>query len=239
MTRAAMLAALALGAAAVIVPQAVAAPAPQGARKPATRIDWSAQVRPTPEGGFVMGNPFAPVKLVEYGSLTCGHCADFAHQAMTPLMQNYVQSGVVSFEYRNFILNGVDVAASLVARCGGAATFFPVADKLYATQDKWMDRVSALTDAQKATLNALPEAERLGHLAETVGITALAAQHGITPAQSKRCLNDQAAFDELGRMSEAASALGVQGTPTFFLNGRNIGPHDWSSLEPILREATG
>jgi protein-disulfide isomerase len=239
MTRPAILLALALGAATVLAPAASAAPASQSAGKPAARVDWSAQVRPTPEGGFVMGNPFAPVKLVEYGSLTCGHCAHFAHQAMAPLMQNYVRNGVVSFEYRNFILNGLDVAASLVARCGGAATFFPMADKLYANQETWMGRVSALTDAQKAKLNALPEAERLAHIAETVGLTALAAEHGIAPAQAKRCLSDQAALEELSRMAEAASNIGVQGTPTFFLNGTNIGPHDWSTLEPILREAAG
>lgn len=233
MSRAALAAALAALAAAA--PAADAAPA----RRAVAQVDWARTVVATPEGGFRMGNPAAKVKLVEYGSLTCGHCAAFARAGMASLVGDYVKSGKVSYEYRNFILNGLDVAASLVARCGGPGRFFPVADKLYATQPQWMGRLSALTAAQKAQLNALPEGQRLGRLAEVVGLTGLAAQHGIAPAQSKRCLADPAALDRLGKMAEAAGAQGVQGTPTFFLNGANIGTHDWATLEPILRESAG
>ena len=203
------------------------------------QADWARTVVATPEGGFRMGNPAAKVKLVEYGSLTCGHCAAFAREGMSSLVGRYVKSGKVSYEYRNFVLNGLDVAATLVARCGGPARFFPVADKFYATQPQWMGRVSALTAAQKAQLSALPDNQRLARLAEMVGLTGLAAQHGIGPAQSKRCLADPAALDGLGKMAEAASAKGVAGTPTFFLNGANIGTHSWATLEPILRESAG
>ena len=98
-----------------------------------------------------MGNPAAKVKLVEYGSLTCGHCATFAKAGMAPLVGTYVRSGKVSYEYRNFVLNGLDVAATLVARCGGPGRFFPVADTLYATQDQWMGRVSDLTDGPEGS----------------------------------------------------------------------------------------
>jgi protein-disulfide isomerase len=213
----------------------VAAPTGQAV----AQADWTRTVVATPEGGFRMGNPNAKVKLVEYGSLTCGHCAAFAREGMRSLVGTYVKSGKVSYEYRNFILNGLDVAASLVARCGGPARFFPVADKFYATQPQWMGRLSAMTAAQKAQLNALPEGQRLGRLAENVGLTGLAAQHGIAPAAAKRCLADQAALDRLGKMAEAADAQGVQGTPTFFLNGANIGTHTWATLEPILRESAG
>jgi protein-disulfide isomerase len=223
-------------ASAAAVPAAAAAPA--GKAAPA-RVDWARTVVATPEGGFRMGNPAAKVKLVEYGSLTCGHCAAFAKAGMQSLVGNYVRTGKVSYEYRNFILNGLDVAATLVARCGGAGRFFPVADALYATQDQWKDRVKNLTDAQKQALNALPENQRLGRLAELAGIPRIVARHGIAPASAKRCLEDRVAFDGLGKMNEAAGALGVEGTPTFFLNGANIGPHSWESLEPALREAAG
>jgi protein-disulfide isomerase len=227
--------AVALAGLAAVAPAAAFAPP---ARTPAGQ-DWARTVVATPEGGFRMGNPNAKVKLVEYGSLTCGHCAAFARQGMATLVGTYVKSGKVSYEYRNFILNGLDVAASLVARCGGPARFFPVADKLYATQPQWMGRLSAMTAAQKAQLNAVPESQRLGRLAETVGLTGLAAQHGIAPAAAKRCLADRSALDRLGKMAEAAGAQGVQGTPTFFLNGANIGTHSWATLEPILRESAG
>jgi protein-disulfide isomerase len=222
---------------------AAAAAAPAGSapvRKAApAAADWARNVVATPEGGFRMGNPAAKVKLVEYGSLTCGHCATFAKEGMASLVGNYVRTGKVSYEYRNLFLNGLDVAATLVARCGGPGRFFPVADKLYATQGQWMDRVRNLTDAQKQALNALPENQRMGRLAELAGIPPIAAQHGIAPAAAKGCLADRVAFDRLGQMNEAAAAQGVQGTPTFFLNGGNIGVHNWATLEPILREAAG
>jgi protein-disulfide isomerase len=220
---------------------AVAAPAGSApARRAApAAADWARTVVATPEGGFRMGNPAAKVKLVEYGSLTCGHCANFAKAGMGSLVGTYVRSGKVSYEYRSFILNGLDVAATLVARCGGPGRFFPVADKLFATQGQWMGRVTDLTEAQKAQLNALPENQRLGRMAEFAGIPRIAAQHGIAPGQARRCLSDQAALDRLAGMAEAAQAQGIPGTPTFFLNGSNIGTHSWATLEPILREAAG
>jgi protein-disulfide isomerase len=224
----------------ILASLAAAGPAAaQPRRAAAPAADWSRTVVATPEGGFRMGNPAAGVRLVEYGSLTCGHCAAFAREGMVPLVGSYVKSGKVSYEYRNLILNGLDVAASLVARCGGPARFFPVADTFYATQPQWMGGLSAMTAAQKAQLNALPEGQRLGRLAEIVGLTGIAARHGIAPVQAKRCLADPAALDRLGKMAEAAGAQGVQGTPTFFLNGANIGTHSWATLEPILRESAG
>jgi protein-disulfide isomerase len=222
--------------AAAALPAAAAAPA--GKAAPA-RVDWARNVVATPEGGFRMGNPAARVKLVEYGSLTCGHCANFARSGMASLVGTYVRSGKVSYEYRNFILNGLDVAATLVARCGGPGRFFPVADKLYATQGQWMGRITDLTGAQKAQLKALPENQRLGRMAEFAGIPQIAAQYGIATAQARRCLSDQAALGRLSKMAEAAHAQGVEGTPTFFFNGANIGTHTWATLEPILREGAG
>ena len=215
-----------------------AAAALEGKAAPA-KVDWAQTVVATPEGGFRMGNPAAKVKLIEYGSLTCSHCATFAKEGMAPLVNTYVRSGKVSYEYRNMVLNGLDVAATLVARCGGPGPFFKVADKLYATQEQWKDRVRKLTDAQKQALNALPENQRLGRLAELAGIPELVAPHGIAAAQAKSCLEDRAAFDGLGKFNEAALAQGVEGTPTFFLNGAKIGSHTWATLEPLLREAAG
>jgi protein-disulfide isomerase len=226
--------ALALAGIAATAPHADAAPV-----RRAARADWARNVVATPEGGFRMGNPGAKVKLVEYGSLTCVHCAAFSREGVAPLVARYVRTGKVSYEYRNFLLNGLDVAATLVARCGGPARFFPVSEKLYATRDQWMGRLARLSQAQKDQLNALPEGQRLGRLADIIGLTGLAAQHGISPVQARRCLADHVALERLGKMTEAAGAQGVDGTPTFFLNGANIGSHNWATLEPILRESAG
>ena len=186
-----------------------------------------------------MGNPAARVKLVEYGSLTCGHCAQFAQAGMAPLVANHVRTGKVSYEYRNFILNGSDIMASLLARCATPSNFFRFVDRLYATQPAWMGRVNALPQAEKDRLKALPENQRLAALAQVTGLTAVAARFGVPPARAKACLTDQAGLDRLDRIAQAAAGQGVQGTPTFFINGANVGTQTWATLEPMLRESGG
>ena len=107
--------------------------------------NWSTVVAATPEGGFRMGNPAAAIKLVEYASLTCSHCATFAREGTPSLVAKYVKTGKVSYEYRSYILNGIDVAAVLATRCSGAKGFFPMAEALYANQPQWLGKVSILT----------------------------------------------------------------------------------------------
>jgi len=178
------------------------------------------------------------VRLVEYGSLTCPHCRHFAETATGPL-KAYVKSGRLSFEYRNYILNGVDVAATLVARCGGASRFFPVVDRLYATQTNWISRISALSDAEREAIKAMSDADRLKRLAQAGGIVQLAAANGITPDQSSKCLADPSGLERLVGFVEGGRALGVRGTPTFFVNGVKVEADDWTSLEPALKQAGG
>ena len=67
---------------------------------------WSAA---TPAGGFVMGNPNAKVKLIEYGSLTCPHCREFDEKGVQPLIANYVKTGQVSWEFRNYVRDAFDL----------------------------------------------------------------------------------------------------------------------------------
>ena len=202
--------------------------------KRAVQRDWSRTVVATPEGGFRMGNPAAKIRLVEYGSLTCNHCQEFAVTGYKPLVFKYVRTGKVSYEFRNMVLNGFDVAASLVARCSAGRAFFPIADQLYVTQPQWLGKVSALTAAQKAELGALGEGARLTRMAQMTGAVAIAARHGITPAQSRRCLTDPRALDVLGKMAEQAHALGIHSTPTFVVNGAKVHAHNWAELEPLL-----
>ena len=229
-----LLRAAALAGAALALP---AATAPAAAAAPAAR-DWSRTVVATPEGGFRMGNPGAKVKLDENGSLTCPHCAEFSASAKAPLLAA-VRSGKVSFEFRNFVLNGIDVTATLLARCAGPAGFFGLTERFYATQADWVGKVSGMPQAQKDQLKALPEGQRLGRIADIGGMTQLAAQGGVPAAKGKACLADAKALEALGRMAEAADALGVQGTPTFFINGSMVHAHEWAELAPLIRQAGG
>jgi protein-disulfide isomerase len=207
-------------------------------KRPVAAKDWTRLVTATPEGGFRMGNPNAKVKLVEYGSLTCPHCRHFAQTSATPLAAA-VRGGKVSYEFRNMILNGVDMAATLVARCGGARSFFPTMADLYDTQPVWLGRASKMSDAQKQELDGLSDGQRLVRVAQVAGIVQIGAKHGITRAAANRCLADPAALNRLGKMYEAARERGVKGTPTFFINGEAARADDWSAIEPLLKKAGG
>ncbi|MEO5774364.1 MAG: thioredoxin domain-containing protein [Sphingomicrobium sp.] len=227
-------------AAAAMLPLIGADAAPKKrAGKPAAVVrDWTRLVVATPEGGFRMGNPNAKVKLVEYGSLTCPHCRHFATTSAAPLAAS-VRSGKVSYEFRNMVLNGIDMAATLVARCGGTRSFFPTVSDLYGTQPVWVGRAGRMTDAEKQELNGLSDAQRLARIARIAGIVQIGARHGIAPAAASRCLSDPSALNRLGKMYEAAMARGVDSTPTFFINGEIARVDDWAAIEPLLKKAGG
>ena len=210
--------------------------APHVVRKPAKPTDWTRTVVATDDGGFRMGNPKAKIEIVEYGSLTCPHCRHFAETAMKPLLSEYVRTGKATYEYRSLVLNGIDIAATLVARCGGPSHFFPVAEELYATQRTW---VSKVTGEESDKLNALPPEEQMLGVAKVTGLIPIAAKHGIPAAKTEICLKDAAAADELEQAAQAAGEKGVQGTPTFFVNGKRVAAGDWATLEPFLREVGG
>jgi protein-disulfide isomerase len=226
-------------AAAAALAGASALPAAQaGKTAPAAARDWSRTVTMTPEGGYRMGNPNAPVKLVEYGSLTCPHCADFSTGAKGKL-EAHVRSGKVSFEFRNFVLNGVDAAAALLSRCAGPSGFFRLTESFYATQPQWLGKMSGLTQAQKDAIGAAPEAQRLKRAADAAGLTPLAVKWGLPLARANACLADRAALERLAKMYEAGAQAGVNHTPSFFINGQEVHAHDWAELQPLIRKAGG
>ncbi|MBX3561205.1 MAG: thioredoxin domain-containing protein [Sphingomonas sp.] len=200
--------------------------------------DWSRVIVMTPEGGFRMGNPQAPVKLVEYFSLTCSHCADFAATGAPRLIDAYVRSGRVSFEYRNFVLNGLDLAAAFVSRCAAPENYFALNHAILASQQQWMGRITAMPAEQRRAMEGLAPLETMRRVVEIAGLDDIAARHGVDAARARACLADQAGLERIVEMQRAGSSFGVQGTPSFAINGRLAGSvHDWASLEPLLRTA--
>lgn len=215
-----------------------AAQAEPGATSAVAR-DWARVFSVTPEGGFRMGSPKAKFAIVEYGSLTCPHCRHFAESAMKPLVSQYVRSGKASYEFRSFVLNGIDLAATLLARCNGPAHFFPTAEQLYATQPVWIDKITKLPKEEQDKLNALPDNELLFAIAKAGRLLPIAAAHGIPRAKAENCLKDVGAAQTLTKMAQSATDLGVKGTPTFFVNGKQVEAYDWATLEPFLKESGG
>ncbi len=227
-------AAAVVGASAVADAQArKAAPA----ARPAVR-DWTQVVSITPEGGFRMGNPNARVKLVEYGSLTCPTCANFSTAAKEPLA-SHVRTGKLSFEFRNYVLNSLDLTAALLARCGGPSRFFPLTERFYATQSQWVGKVTGLSEAQRQEIQKLPSNQQIARVAQYSGLTGMAAAAGVTPQRARACLTDQAGIDRLVQMRQAGDAAGVHGTPSFLINGAAVDAHDWAKLLPAIRKAGG
>lgn len=198
--------------------------------------DWTKIVAKTPEGGFRVGNPDAALKLVEYGSLTCDHCAHFAEEAMPKLLGEYVKSGRVNFEFRNFIRDPADLTATLLSRCAGPDDFFALTHRYLASQQQWFGKLQAMSEADREAINALPPTERLARFAAMAGLDAAAANGGVSAAQAKQCLANQASIGQLVEMGKTAvEKHQVKGTPSFMINGKTLeNVHNWAALEPLL-----
>ena len=199
--------------------------------------DWSKTVVATPEGGFQMGNPDAAVKLIEYGSMTCPHCAEFEEEGMPALVENYVKKGLVSFEFRNFVRDRVDLAASLLARCGGKDRFFPLTKAIFADQKTWFQRVIDNPQAEQAA-SSLPPSQIFVELAKVAGLQEWAAQRGLPSAQANACLANENEQNRLVQLqTDAVATYNVPGTPAFVINGKLVEGSNWQLLEPKIREA--
>jgi len=203
--------------------------------------DWTQTVSQTPEGGMLMGNPDAKVKVIEYASMTCPHCAEFAAEGEPQLVDKYVKTGQVSYEFRNFVRDPLDLTMSLVGRCGGAnPAFFKLTSQMFADQRAIFERVQAIPAAQQQALQTLPAGQQFQKMAEFAGLPAWAAQRGLPSAKSTACLADQGTVDRLVQMtSDGTSQYNLQGTPSFIVNGELVQGSTWALVEPAIREELG
>jgi protein-disulfide isomerase len=200
--------------------------------------DWTQVTSQTPEGGFLMGNPDAPVKLIEFASMTCPHCKAFSEAASARLRDVYVRSGQVSFEFRNFVLNPLDAAASLVTRCQGPSAFFRLTEQVFAEQETWSHNLS---DEEQAQIAQSPEPEQVGGWIRAAELDTFFRQRGVTEARLNQCLANRQELQRLATMqSQAAQQYQIPGTPAFVINGRLVPDvTTWQELEPVLRERIG
>ena len=203
--------------------------------------DWTEIVSETPEGGFRMGNPEAPVKLVEYGSLSCGHCAQFAEEASASLRQNYVSTGRVSWEFRPVLLLPPDPGVTQLLTCQGASPFFQLSDQLYADHGNWMAALqrAAAAPGVEAQLQSMNPQQRAAMIVRMSGLDEFFRGRGVPQSKIDSCLADKQALDDLlARTERAFKEEGVQGTPTFLINGSKVpDAASWAALEPALRSA--
>ena len=201
--------------------------------------DWTSVVSTTAEGGYLMGNPNAAVKIVEFGSMTCPHCAEFEEQGGKSLVDNYVKKGLVSWEFRNFVHDPFDMTATLLARCGGEASFFGLTRNLFADQRDWVGNILAADPAKVQALQSMPPAQQFSTIADLGGLKQYASMRGVPRAKGEQCLGNEQEINKLVQMnSDAVTTYSIPGTPTFLINGEVVDKTaTWELLEPKLKEA--
>ena len=158
-------------------------------------------MKPGPLPELSLGSADAPITVVEYASMTCGHCAHFHNTVFPLLKEKYIDTGKVHFIMREFPLDNLAVAASMLARCAGGEKTFPLISALFAKQEEW------------AFVHGDPRPELLK----------LAKQAGFTKESFDKCLTDQKLLEKIEAVrARAAKVFGVKATPTFFINGKKL-----------------
>jgi len=167
---------------------------------------------------LAMGNSDSKVTVVEYASMTCGHCANFHNNVFPELKKKYIDTGKIRFIMREFPLDNLAAAGSMLARCAGGDKTYPVIEMLFEKQADWVVRQ-----------NPVPK------------LFALAKQAGFTQESFDKCLTDDKLLSQIeAERKRASEVFGVSSTPTFFINGKRlegaptVAEFD-KALEPLLK----
>ena len=182
-----------VGAAATLLPLSSPALADDAAPSPADLADAG------PNGDVMLGSDKAPVTIIEYASMTCPHCAHFSETTFPELKKRYIDTGKVRYTLRTFPLDQLAAAGFMVALCGGKDKYMAIVETLFAKQEDWIvkDPVPPLKE--------------------------IAKQYGITEDQFDKCLANQKLLDDIQAVRDhAVQKLGVNSTPTFFVNGKKL-----------------
>jgi protein-disulfide isomerase len=157
-------------------------------------------MQPGPLEEMVLGDPNAPITIIEYASMTCPHCAHFERTTYPELKKRYIDTGKVRYVMREFPLDALAAAGFMLARCAGPDKYETVVETLFAKQADW-------AMVQKP----IPP------------LMAIAKQFGFTEESFNTCLANQQVLDDIQAVRDhAVNKLGVNSTPTFFINGKRF-----------------
>jgi protein-disulfide isomerase len=164
---------------------------------------------------YGIGNLDAPVKIVEYLSFTCPHCEHFHAEVYPKLKADYIDTGNVRLEYHEVYFDRYGLWAAMMARCGGEMRYYGITDILFDTQKDW-----AASDDPTAVVESLKK----------IGRTA-----GMDDATLDACMKDSAMADALVQHFETNfKADGVEGTPTFFINGTKYSNMTYEDMKALI-----
>ena len=188
-----------------------------GAGGPKKDPDVAQLMAPGPLEDIVMGKPDAPVTIVEYASMTCPHCAQFHTAVLPQLKAKYIDNGQVKLILREFPLDGLAVAAFMLARCAGPDRYYPMVGALFETQGTW----------------AVPGTQGKDKL------LLIARQAGFSKEKFDQCLADKDLFNKIVAVRQQANEkFQVDSTPSFFVNGKRMkGDHQLKDFDAALAEA--
>lgn len=207
-----------------LVAVAALLPAPLGSSAFAQRRTGPSEVpvdelmKPGDLPDLVIGNPDAKVTIVEYASMTCGHCANFHNRVFPELKTKYIDTGKVRLILREFPLDNLAAAASMLARCAGGEKTIALIDVFFHKQDEWAVRN-----------NPVPK------------LFEIARQAGFTQESFDKCLTDDKLLAQIEAVrARANEKFGVNSTPTFFIQGKRLEGGSVLSdfdraLEPLLK----
>ena len=202
---------------------------------------WVDTITKTKDGGYLQGNPNAPIKLVEYGSRNCPYCGLFGRTAPEPLRKNYISTGKVSWEFRDFLIHGApDFALALLNQCVPDEAFFPVLDQMFANQPVFEERTMALQKNNPQIfqqMQTMTPGQAAALMADALGMVDFIKQRGVAEPRARQCLADQKLIEGIAKVNADASNQGVNSTPTFFINGEKANAGSWEQLEPLLQAA--
>jgi protein-disulfide isomerase len=166
-----------------------------GAASPAFAVDTAELYKPPSLGDMALGaDEGAKVTIIEYASATCPHCAAFHKEAWPKLKAEYIDTKKIRFIFREFPLNDAALAAFMVARAAPKESYFPLIDIFFDTLETWAQNPAE-------------------------GLLNIAKQAGFTQEKFNQVLKDQALAKGIMEIRDGGVKFGVQGTPTFFVNG--------------------
>ena len=165
---------------------------------------------------MTLGNPDAPVKIVEYASFTCPHCATFHLDVLPNIKKKYLDKGLVQLEYREVYFDGPGLWAGLLARCKGNEKYFPMIDLIFKNQEDWargnIDNIKA-------------------------GLLSMGRQAGLTDEESLACMQDDNLAEELVvSFQENAKRDNISSTPSFLINGQLVKNLPFLEFEEIIEK---
>ena len=196
---------------------------------------WNGAVVLGADGSHVVGNPQAKVKLAEYISYTCPHCAKFTIEAEGALQIAYVTPGKVSVEIRHMLRDPIDLTAAMLTNCGPKDKFFQNHAAFMRRQAQWIAPLGSASPAQRQRWVSGNLAQRNRAIASDFHFYEIMRVRGYDRAAVDRCLADAAMAQRLGKQAKDGYIMGVRSTPSFTINGQLLeDTSEWSELRPQI-----